>query len=510
MTGTWTEATVVVRPLPSGVIRIGPFIANTAGVTRLVVPGGVAIIDPMTPHSPPTLEISEASEADPFLRDLFGDPTADQVASLENALPPTGEPDVVPAVFNPRLHDLTRLGQLIWLIESTPWPWPIAVPAAELITTAHACLDLLDDAPEISDALVERAPAISTALTTATTATTCPDTVKDLLLHAAQAIRWYTPAASALAQELDQAIAAATRIALAPAATTLPVDLSDLWDACTTAAPVHAGTRDDAMVVGTTSAHWDRNTPGLVSRTEEAVLWDLHQRRDGTLHVSIVVTGAGPTIQVCDPALPDISVTTLIAAITAGIPAPVAHASTCSIHTPSWPLPWLEVTLNPVPGTGNLAADAILQGPAVQAISAAVRTGTLIVDVHDAGTRFAHLLGGDPAVDAARRWSARAVCATRLALATGDPETRRSAANAWTRAIAVWTHTGTLTDPALADERVRQCRGWADLLTARTDVPVPPSQDVVRAVTRQDTTGLGFTLTTTEQLTGQFSLPRLR
>lgn len=509
MTGTFASSAIAVRGLPSGVIRVGPATLAAGDVVRLNLPGATALIDPLVPHYPPTIEVSDAATADDVLRELYGDPVADRALALDADDTDSGDTDpgdtdfddTVLVAFIPsrRLVDLQRLGALVWLARTMPWPLHQTALTAELITLTGACLDLLDDSDDIRDTLQGYSSPLHAAMTTAATSTTAT-TVTAELVQAASVVCDTLPMASAeqlaLRQAIERAVAVADRREQHAAS-----GLESMTRACTPVGAAHAGL-DGAgtLFTGAATAEWSRNRPGLVSRDEDAVTWTVDLTTATSADVSVVTTAAAPTP---DLALPRLSAAALIRAISD----PTwrdPDAVSCSLHSPAWPLPLLEILLTRFPGTGDLTGSGTVRGPLVTMLARALRAGTLTVDVHEAGYRFAHLTAPDPVLEAARRWTNRAVCASRLALAHAEPSHARLAHSAWARAITLWRYTEAA-DPGLARARIGQCVGWQALVDG--DQPANPDDlagqgpDLPRVISRQDIADVIRQLSLAETLT---------
>ena len=146
MTGRWDDENVRVRRLRSGALRIGPYSTSAAGVARLNLPGATMLVDPLVPHCIPTLEVSDASEAVGVIRALYGSAVARHVLDVEPDSQATAD---VECVLGLELYDLNRLGQLIWLSRSAPWPMPSTVLVAELIVAVDTCLVVLEDPGDV-------------------------------------------------------------------------------------------------------------------------------------------------------------------------------------------------------------------------------------------------------------------------------------------------------------------------------------------------------------------------
>ena len=497
MTGRWDDENVRVRRLRSGALRIGPYSTSAAGVARLNLPGATMLVDPLVPHCIPTLEVSDASEAVGVIRALYGSAVARHVLDVEPDSQATAD---VECVLGLELYDLNRLGQLIWLSRSAPWPMPSTVLVAELIVAVDTCLVVLEDPGDVSEAIAGYVGPLLIALPAALEAHAPPQVVTRLV-DACRVISRHLPVTDAARPRLLAAISAATASAGnrgGPLGGTGP-----LLDACTPTAAAHAGRVDEATLhTGSATAEWTRNRNGVVSRDEDAVSWTVETQPGNGAMVTVVATRALPEPLVGDTALPASSADALIRGVSdAGWV--TGRVAAGSIHTAAWPLPLTEVVLTPHPETGDLSGSATVQGPAAEALRAALRQGTLVVDVHDLGLRHAHLAGGDPTVEAARRWTARAVCASRVALSWPEESVATAARGAWNRAIALWRHTG---DDALAADRARHCAAWLVLVSAeaepgaRASQTPPTSSDLADVITADDVAAWGQDITLSEVL----------
>lgn len=497
MTGRWDDENVRVRRLRSGVVRIGPYSTSAAGVARLNLPGATLLVDPLVPHCIPTLEVSEPSEAVEVIRALYGSTVAGHVLDLEREAQEVSDVECVPG---PELRDLNHLGQLVWLSRSAPWPMPSTVLVAELIPAIDTCLVVLEDPDDVSEAITAYAGAMLIALPAALEARASPPVVTRLV-DACRVISRNLPVTDAARPRLLAAIEAAA--ASAPDGGGRTGGTGPLLDACTPTAAVHAGPADEGTLhTGSATAEWTRNSGGVVSRDEDGVSWTVETHpADGAL-VTVVATRALPEPPVGDTELPTTSAAALIRAVSdAGwVTGQIAAGS---VHTPAWPLPLTEVVLTPHPETGDLTGSVTVRGPAADALRAALRQGTLVVDVHDLGLRHAHLAGTNYTVEAARRWTARAVCASRVALSWPEESVAMAARGAWNRAMALWRHTG---DHELAADRGRHCAAWLALMTAQAEPGAPTPQtpptpsDLADVITARDVGAVGEGITLSEVL----------
>lgn len=497
MSASYRADYIRVRRLPSTVIRVGPMVTSAGGLGRLALPGSTLLFDPLTPQVAPTVEVSHAASADPTLRALFGDPVADAVNSADEA--GTADPVDVPATFSPRLGELQRLGNLLWLSHAMPWPLPSEALTAELVTATAACMDLIEDPDVAAAALATMTDSVLHAVEGACAAAACPQTILDGLASAALAVAGQLPFADPSQAALVEAAERARRAEPTTSWRTRGAD--SLAHACTPGIPVHAGVNDAVLYSGSTTADATRNSPGLVSRDEDAVTWSVDTTGTSQAAITVVAAPAAAPPTIGDPPL-HLPATSVIRALSDPLwPGPATLAA-CSFHTPAWPLALVDVVLTPFPGTGNLTGTATLTGATAQALTSALHDGSLIADAHDAGHRFAHLRRPDPTVEAARRWTVRAVCATRLALASTRPDVKTAALSAWTRALTLWEYTRASTGgPALAQERIRHCTAWRDLLTG-TPSPAPTgSRDVADPVDAQDVDRIIDSVTGAEALT---------
>ncbi|MFZ1287115.1 MAG: hypothetical protein WAR57_08785 [Candidatus Phosphoribacter sp.] len=475
-------------------MRIGPYSTSAAGVARLNLPGATMLVDPLIPHCIPTLEVSDASEAVEVIRGLYGSTVAGHVLDLERA---AQEASDVVWVQGPELRDLNRLGHLIWLARSAPWPMPSTVLVAELIVAVDTCLVVLENPGDVSEAIAGYAGAMLTALPAALEAHASPPVV-NRLADACRAISRHLPVTDAARPQLLAAIDAAT--ASAGDRGGRSGGTGQMLVACTPTAAVHAGPADESMLhIGSATADWSRNSGGVVSRDEDAISWTVEIHPEDGAVVTVVATRALPEPPVGDTELPATSVDALIRAVSdAGWV--TGRVAAGSVHTAAWPLALTEVVLTPHPETGDLSGSVTVRGSAAEALRVALRQGTLVVDVHDLGLRHAHLAGGDPTVEAARRWTARAVCASRVALSWPEESVAVAARGAWNRAMALWRHTG---DHELAADRVRRCAAWLALMTAETEpgAPTPSTpSDLADVVAAADVAAVGMDITLSEVL----------
>lgn len=498
MTGRWDRQTTRVRLLPSGVVRIGPYSTGPAGLSRLNFPGATALVDPMTPHCAPTLEVSSIDAADEMVRTLFGTEVAEAMFRIPRETQTTATD--VDAVYSPRLREIQLLGHLLWITRSRPWPLPTAVLLAELITAVDTCLDLLEDPETVRQVVGAQSQTMRRALTPLGQ-DPIPASVLEALVAAAHAVTRALPLIEPDRARLLLAMEIAT--GQQRTADDVPAGASrSLVEACTPNASDHAGSLGDTLYTGSTTADWFRNRVGRVGRTEDNVTWTAETHPSTQLDITVVATRAEPEPSAGSSALPATAADELVNALS-GISAAANRETACSLHTTAWPLALTEFLLTPHDVTGDLAGHAQIRGPAAQAVQAAIIQGSLIVDVHDAGYRYAHLGSIDPTVEAARRWSARALCASRRALTLpDDPATIVAARGAWHRALALWHETGTR-NKGIAQERIRHSAAWLTALNGQhpTTMELPPP-DLADAVQVDDLTRPGARATLSELLAG--------
>lgn len=502
MTGRWDREIARLRLLPSGVVRIGPYSTAPAGLSRLNLPGATALVDPMTPHCAPTIEVSSIDAADETVRILFGAEVAETLFRIQrDADKPVAD---VAAVYNPRLRDIQLLGHLLWITRTQPWPLPTAVLLAELIIAADTCLDLIEDPETVRQAVGAQAQTMRAALT-APGPDTIPASVLDELTAASRAVSRALPLTDPDRARLMLALESTT--ARRQTADDLPAGAPrSLVEACTPHMAGHAGSPGDTLYTGSATADWYRNQVGLVRRTEDNVTWTAETHPSTDIDITVVAAGANREPSTEGPAIPAAAVDEIVHALSGVSPAPSRQVA-CSLHTPAWPLALREFLLTPHDVTGDLAGHAHLSGPAAHALQAAIIQGSLIVDVHDAGYRYAHLGSIDPAVEAARRWSTRALYASRRTLTLPrDPATMVAARGAWHRALALWRETDTR-NTGTAQERARHSDAWLKALDGqRPTTTETPAPDLADAVETGDLTGPGATATLSELLAGAETL----
>lgn len=492
MTGTWRSSQVQVRLLASGAVRVGPYTTSPAGAARICVPGATFVIDPMLPHYPPIVEISDHCFADDTVRVLFGDEVATEVHLCAQQQTPTTTLSSV--TFSPQLYDLSLLGHLVWLYHASPWPMPAAVLSAELTNFAGRCHHLVDDPAALSRVIADQAGSFTGALAAVSHATGYPPGVTNLLLQAARVISHHIPIGHPDRDALLGAIHALSAADPPTSRQTNAQPLAAVVRSCTPTAAVHAGD-DGRLFTGSVTADWSRNSHGVIARDEDAITWAV-ETAASQAHLTVVATKSAPPPQIGSPALAPISADGLVS-IVSDLTKTSATAAACSFHTPAWPLALTEVLLSPQANTGNLTGSTSLSQPASVALAKALRQGTLIVDTHDAGWRFPHLARLSPTVEAARRWTIRATCATRVCLTASNPDLTRAAENAWRRALALWRHTGR-DNQSLADERVRHCTAWLHLLDPEN---APRQTPLIDLATPISSTATPITTTATPDIT---------
>lgn len=450
-----------VNRLPNGVIRIGPYLAAAAGLGKVSLPGSTALVDPLMPASPPVVEVADPWGAYDTIAQLFGEPIADAVVAREMDSSSRPRAENVAPVLSAQLRDIQRLGHLLWMATNAPWSWPKSVLTAELIVAADMCRDLLEEPEAVSEVIAAYAESMQLALAIALRVGT-PATISvyaDACRSISRCLPFTDVRWAPLIRTIEQVPAAVED--------SKPTDLwatEELVSAGTPTAPANAAVDVGVLHTGSATANWTRNTAGVVARDEDTVTWTVEMRPDGAADVTVVAARAQQEPRVLDREIPALNPDPLILVLSdPGWAA--SNRVACSLHTPAWPLPLAEFVLSPYPATGALTGACTVRGNGSQALVAALRHGTFIVDVHDLGVRYSHLRGPAPTVDAARRWTTRALCLSRLALAdVGLGSLVATASGAWRRAIALWRFTGESGDPQLAAERVRHCSAWLALL----------------------------------------------
>lgn len=453
----WADARVSVTPLPSGIVRVGPHPIGAAGIGRVLLAGATMLVDPMTPHSVPSLEVSDASTAEPWLRDLLGDTVADQVLAAETRGPEEGgSRETATAVIGPELSQAARLGMLLWLALDGPWVLPPDVLALEMVVGSTALLPRLDDEEVVAEAIAAMANPVSDLLLATVRGVPGGHSVPlDLARRAARAVSTTVPLSDPAFERLIQSVAED------PDPSTRRghhgFDAAQLLLACTPVGATHAGT-DDVLYSGSATADWRRNSPGSVSRDEDAIFWSV-ELRGSAAEVSVVVprpSTSGMSATVSPEGL--LKALVPFARLTADL------GSSVSLHTAAWPLAIAEARLAGHDGSSTRRGRLLLEGVAAATVAAALRHGSLVVDVHDAGVRHAHLLD-DPLAAAARRWTARGVCAARLAIARRDSSVEQAAVAALSRGAQLWRATDSSTSrPGLGELRAQHCTGWLALI----------------------------------------------
>lgn len=480
-----------VRRLPSGVIRIGTVVVGAAGVSRINLPGSTLLYDPLTPRAVPTIEVADVASSAESVGALLGANVVDAMGELSRPDADAVVFDVVP-VPSSRLAQLRALGYALWLTETCPWPLPEQLLGAQLVAAASSCLDLLEGREEVRRSLAALAGSLWEVLAAAVSVDTNPDALS-VLVTAAHGVADQLPFGDPLHLALEDVVGLA-EVAAAPEMNVL----DDLLRMCVPHGSAHAGADTAILYAGSATADPSRNSSGLISGEEDAITWTVEI--SASRRADITVVGSRPPYprQPAPTPLPELAISSLLGALTGTRRRGPVRQVACSIHVPSWPIAVAEMALAPFGERGSLTGRVTLDGPAADLVIGALTAGTLTIDVHDIGYRFAHLIAPDPTVESARRWSARAVCATRLALAAASPELEFAARAAWTQAMALWGYTRTAPGGSdLATARRRLCGGWLALLEG-SDGDLSTDLDMPSAVTVDDREAISATITVAE------------
>lgn len=475
MSGAWNDLDTPVRALPGGVIRVGPARAAAAGQARVFLPGATALVDPMTPNCPPTLEISDVPTASDVVESLVGTAVVDALLELDRH--PRKGTDLVRTGWGSGMLDLQRLGHLLWLARFAPVPVAQDVLGAEIVAAAGAARPLLEDPIAVGEALADLAEPMVTAL------------------------------ATALDRGVDGRAVAALRAAAESGAVLLPLDhaavriLAELGGASAIDAggtgraallslvPLgadHAATPEPGLFAGRFTAEWTRTALGRVCRDEDAVEYTAEVGPTGEVALWVGADAPADVSAVPGAPTPDV----LLELLTDPLPSPY-DGLVVSVHTPAFPLPLAQARMHAAT-PGRVTAELRVPGAPGRALALALRRDTLTIDVHAEGTSFAPTAGHRVA-EAARRWTARAWWATRLA---GGVDVE--AAPAWRQAQLLWASTAA--DGVLAEHRRRLCAAWATAGSEQVDAAAVDNPDLASLPEPVDVTTPVPPLTATELL----------
>lgn len=476
MTSWAQDPPFTVRLRRSTTLQIGPDVVAAAGVARLVLPGGLALVDPMTPNALPTIEVWDPAAAGHTVRTLFGAEVASIVA--ESDQDDTVLLDVaVPVAPHPLLGELTALGALVWLAGAQPWPLHPTALALELIVRFSRCREVLDAGAAITEAATDLALGVAAVDEALQSSSWHHPDLPRLVADAARAL---LPDLATGSPEFDQLATIVERwLRPGPDPDNRHYTLTDaVRVACEVNGALHAGDDHDSIYVGTAAAEWSRNPSGVVSRDERAVFWSATVEQDHA-RVTVAAEPARIAAPLAGPDLPEVDAAALFDAVTGTGWTDLAGPVSTSLHTPSWPLPLVEVLLTRDTGSGDLVGSAVLRGGLVEALRQALLMDELIVDTHAAGGRLAHLRGYNPVAEEARRWTARALAAQRIAATRTDPALVALASDTWSRALASWSY-AVDRDPLLQERARAQIRAWET--TVAEEHPRGAGQDVLAAM----------------------------
>ncbi|MEV6409923.1 hypothetical protein [Kribbella sp. NPDC051718] len=151
------DGDVEVRTGPDGAVVIGPPPVGAAGLSFIAVTGGLLAVDPMAPHGPGQLRISDPSQAC-AVEAIYGA----EVAAAVNAA--GDRPIRLPLMASPSRDALVSLGVLRWLAARCPIALDRPLLAAEenILTTRLG--DLLDEDHTRGQALLDSIPSVPPAV----------------------------------------------------------------------------------------------------------------------------------------------------------------------------------------------------------------------------------------------------------------------------------------------------------------------------------------------------------
>jgi hypothetical protein len=407
---------IEVRTEPDGTIVIGPEPVGAAGLVFIALTGSLLAVDPMSPHAPGQLRISDPAQLS-AVEALYGTEVAAAVAAADEV------PIRLPLVESPDREALVRLGVLRWLADRCPVALdrPLLIVEENLLTVQLSAL--LDDEHNRTDALLDWAPAIlEWAWLARRTGSEFQqaDAVPALVVAALREIEAQLPADADRLEDLRHE----AELLEAQAAFELPaVDVDAAWAVIGELSPQSAPVmgKDDALTHrGWGPVDWDRTPPTATSRTEDAVSWRLVPQAGGDL-LTVVVKAFPPSPHAELLVVPD----------ALSLP-PTALQAT--LHLSSWPLPLAVVELLLRPENGALMGSHRLDPVIVEKIRNS-EGSALSVEVQVRGVPRPPRTGADARRAAAVRWASRGLCSLRLA-SVAPPGVRDELTTTGTEALA--------------------------------------------------------------------------
>ncbi|WP_328328576.1 hypothetical protein OHA70_03875 [Kribbella sp. NBC_00382] len=406
---------VEVRAEPDGAVVVGPPQVGAAGLVIIALSGGLLTVDPMAPHGPWQLRVSDPSQVT-VVEAVYGAEVAAAVKAADSMS------IRLPLVASPVRDALVSLAVLRWLGTRCPIALDRPLLIVEENVLAARLGDLLDENHTRTDALLDWAPAVLdwARLCHRTGAEfRRTDAVPALIEAALREIEARLTDPEALAEVRHEADLLQGRTTFEVPAT----DSGGAWAVIDELSPQGApvmGNDDSLMRRGWGPVDWDRTSPTATSRTEDAVSWRIMARAGGDL-MTVVVKAFPPAPHADVLVLPD-----------ALRPGPSDLQAT--LHSSDWPLPLAVVELTSRPENGALMGSLRLE-PAVADRIRNSEGSVLSVEVEARGVPHFPRWGADARRAAAVRWATRGLCCLRLA-PVAPPAARSALAMTGAEALA--------------------------------------------------------------------------
>ncbi|TDW66193.1 hypothetical protein [Kribbella pratensis] len=393
---------IEVRTEPDGAVVIGPDPIGAAGLVFVSLDGSLLAVDPMAPHGPVQLRVSDPARLS-AIEAVYG---ADAAAAVMRSLTSKDGASIrVPLVDSPERDALVRLGIVRWLKDRCPVAVdrPLLIVEEEVLATRLR--DLLDADHTPPDALLDWAPTmVQWARASRRTGSTFGLTpaVPALIADALREVEALL--ASQSESELLDDLQHETELLLAQQALDLPaVDPDAEWAVMSELSPRGAdlmGNDDTLTYRRRGPVDWDRTPPTSTSRAEDAVSWSIAPQTGGDLLTVVVKTFPE------SPHASDLDVPSSLIAPPALLQA--------TLYQSSWPLPLAVVDLESRPENEALMGSLRLDPVVTERIRSSEQPA-LSVEVQVKGIPSPPRTGAEARRAAAIRWATRGLCGLRLA-----------------------------------------------------------------------------------------------
>ena len=406
---------IEVRTEPDGAVVIGPAPVGAAGLVFVGLTGCLLVVDPMAPHGPGQLRISDPSQLS-AVEIVYGTEVAAAVSAADD------RPIRLPLVASPERDALVRLGVLRWLGDRCP----VALDRPLLLVEEHVLAarlgDLLDEDHTRIDALLDWTPAVlEWARLSRRAGSEFRETaaVPALLVAALREIEARLAGSDRLEDVRHEA-----ELLQAQETFELPdVDPDTAWAVIGELSPQSAPVmgKDDALTHrGWGPVDWDRTLPTATSRTEDAVSWRIMPQAGGDL-LTVVVKAFPSSPHAELLVVPDVLVVQ-------------STELQATLHSSTWPLPLAVVELTMRPENGALMGSRRLDPVVVDKIRNS-EGSALSVEVQVRGFPRPPRTGSDARRASAVRWATRGLCCLRLA-SVAPPGVREELTTTGTEALA--------------------------------------------------------------------------